>query len=67
MHFFWGYIISFVAFAFTVSLLIAVISSLVIAILKEIKDYKGVGNVEVLDVVYTVAPSLLVLILELIK
>ena len=66
-HFFWGYLISYVAFAFTGSLLIAILAALILAIYNEYKDWKGAGNVEFLDVIYTVSPSLLILILNFIK
>jgi hypothetical protein len=58
-HFYWGFFYAFATSLFTDNLLVIIIPS-VLALSKEIMDSTGLGNVEKMDVFFTVLPGILI-------
>ncbi len=64
LHFFWGAILSFILILFFGK--IGVIISLIIPAVKELyyDKYLGLGNCELADYIYTIAPTIMLVVMR---
>lgn len=58
-HFYWGFLYAYSISLFTKNILIILVP-LLFAISKEWRDYNGLGNVEKLDIIFTILPGILI-------
>jgi len=65
-HFIYGFVIYLLANILLTDLL-SLIIVLIFALAKETYDYYRQGQVELLDVIYTISPALIILLFNLIK
>lgn len=69
-HFYWGFVYGiisfFIGYYLLDSLIFILFLPLVLGVLKEYIDSKGKGDSEFMDIVFTVLPSLIILIILII-